>query len=203
MSKIQSQAGNSLADVYDVQGSIAGIDTLETRELSIFHEMGSTVFSERFATTFRRLVSGAVAQDTDINVVLTNLPGAVTRLLGVVVFSDDASRISNLTLLVRDPAAGQDIPLWVFAAGTSERSAFFDDNAGSTFDVLLPSPATVFVPTFIGGSAQANPNMVQDFAMRGRTTGFGAGTVFVRAILYFAFPFVLGTRSRGLPIPSW
>ena len=45
MVKILSQAGISLADLYNVEGSIAGIEQLDTRELPIVHEMSGTIFS--------------------------------------------------------------------------------------------------------------------------------------------------------------
>ena len=204
MSKILSQAGNSLADIYDVEGSIAGIDHLETHDLPIVHEVGATVFSERFATTTRRMVSPATAQNTNIDVTLTNLPAQVTRLLALVVFSDSATRISNLMVAVRDPVAPiQEVPIWVYEGGTSSVARFEDDGTGVTVEVLVPDVSLVAIPTFIGGSGQQNPNMVQEIAMRGLTTGFGAGTVLATAVLYFAFSQVLGTNSRGLPIPSW
>lgn len=204
MTKILSQAGNSLADIYDVKGSIAGIDELETHDLAILHEVGATVFSERFATTFRRLASGDVAQNTDLNATITNLPGGVTRLLSLAVFSDAAVRLNDLTIVLRAPVGTvQEIPIWNFSVGNSDRARFSDAGVDATFDLLHGNVSTVFLPNFIGGSDQTNPDMVSDIALRGRSTGFGAGTVFAVAVLHFAFPFVLGTRSRGLPIPSW
>ena len=204
MSKILSQAGNSLADIYDVEGSIAGIDTLETTELPIVHEAGATVFSERFATSSQRIVTGDIAQNITFGVINTTLPGAVTRLLALAVISDNQARIAQCTVSVRHVTPGvQEIPIWNFALGASEVARFVDDGTIGAFDLMTPQPGSFFFPNFIGGSAQTNPDMTQEIALRGLTTGFGAGTVFVNVILYFAFPFVVGTRSRGLPIPSW
>lgn len=205
MSKVQSQAGASLADIYNVQGSIAGIDQLETRELGIVHEMGATVFSERFATTTRRLASGAIAQSTEFDVVLTNLPGAVTRLMGIAVISNNQVRLDDVTIVVRRVAGPeQEVPIWCYNVGTFEQARFVDDGTEANFELLAAEVGASFAfPIFIGGSDQTNPDMVDQIAMRGLTTAFGAGTVTCTAILYFAFPFVVGTRSRGLPIPSW
>ena len=203
MAKILSQAGVTLADIYDVEGSISGIDSLESRELPIVHEMGATVFSERYNASFRRLATGNLLQNVAFDVVITNLPVTITRLLALVVTSDNRGRIAQCTVSVRSPDDDQDIPIWNFAVGASEVARFQDDGAAvGAVDLLTPQPGSFFVPNMIGGSGQG-PSMVQDIALRGLTTGFGAGNVFVNAIIYMAFPFVTGTRSQGLPIPSW
>jgi len=202
MVKVLSQAGNSLADIYDVKGSIAGIDELETRELPIFHEMGATVFSERFSTQLLRASTGAIAQNTDIGLTIPSMPDAVARLLAVAIITDDATRILHCTMVVRDPVAEQEFPVWIWDEATS-LSARMIDNAQVTavFDLLVGSVAADMLPSFMGGTGQ--PQTVDELVVRGRTTGFGAGDVTVTALAYVAFSLVGGVSSRGLPIPSW
>jgi len=198
--KILSQSGRSLADIYDAEGSIAGIDQLETRELPIVHEMGATVFSERFVTSIRRMASGALAQNTAISLALATLPSTPTRLLGVAVISDVAARVDRLAISLRDPGATNEIPVWVFD-GNSTPIEFADAGAGTaTFDLL--GAQQVFTPSFVGGNGQPG-RMVSDIAVRGDTTGFGAGDVFVRVFLHIAFAAAGGVSSFGLPLPGW
>lgn len=202
MVKILSQSGNSLADMYDVVGSVAGIEQLETRELPIVHEMGRTIFSERFSTIIRRQTSGAVAQNTDINIVTADLPSVPSRLLGVAVISDSGARILRLTAACRSSQNLREFPVWVYD-GTNFLPISLVDNGAAVaqFDLLLPNAQATMLPSFTGGSGQ--PQVVEELALRGRTTGFGAGTVFVRVLYYLAFAQITGISSRGLPIPSW
>ena len=208
MGKILSQAGNSLADIYDVRGSIAGIDILETKQLPLVHEAGATVFSERFATDFDRFDTGNIAQNITFEVIrdAAVLPGGVLRLLNIQMYSDVAARLLHLSLNVRSPispvtAASQEINIWNWD-GTSNVGRFDDLGVIITVDMLVPAVG-LSIPTFFGGADQANPSMVSELAMRGVTTGFGAGTVYAACVLHFAHAFIPGTRSRGLPIPSW
>lgn len=212
MSKILSQAGNSLADTYDVEGSVAGIETLETRELPIVHEMGGTVFSERFRTTIVRVASGNLNQNVDINLVTTDLPVTISRLLGVAVVTDDAARILRLACMVRDPitGGGREFPVWVWDGATGETIRMEDEGVGTDFTLLAGPFSSLSIPTFCGGldtvgtvAGAAGTARVNEMALRGRTTGFGAGTVFVRAFYFVAFTDTPGVSSRGLPVPSW
>ena len=207
MPKILSQSGDSLADIYDVAGSVAGIDQLETHELPIVHEMGATVFSERLATQITRVTSAATAQNTDINLVITTLPVVHSRLLGLQIVSDDATRILRVVVLARNPTdgGGQEIPIWTFDPAAGGEAIVMDDQGTlAALFVLIPNIATT-VPTLIGGSGQLDAGQVDEVAIRARTTGFGAGTVFLRALLHVAFPRPRGVAdaSRGLPVPSW
>ena len=201
MVKILSQAGMSLADTYDVKGSVAGIDQLETRELSIVHEMGATVFSERFRMSIRRVASGDKAQSLDFTNTLDDLPPVPTRILGVVVVSDDASRIAQASISVRNAVTVQELPIWVYDGSTFLPIRIDDDGVRGNFDLLVGSLPATMLPTFIGGSGQLE--MPSEIIMAGRTTAFGAGTVFLRAFYYVAFAELEGISSRGLPIPSW
>ena len=212
MVKILSRSGVSLADIYDVKGSIAGIEQLETRELPIVHEMGATVFSERYNTTIRGIVTGDIAQNITFEIALTSLPLAPTRLLGVQVLTDVGARILRCALSATNPigaigggGGAQDIPIWVWDATNAlfETATLFNDGASGNLDVLIPHPGSLMFPTMVGGRGQG-PDMVRDLRLQGRTTGFGAGTVAITALLYLGFAFdTTGLSSRGVPFPSW
>lgn len=204
MVKILSQAGSSLADVYDVAGSIAGIEQLETRELPIVHEMGQTIFAERYSTYVRLANSGNIAQNTDFNIIASDLPRTPARLLGVAVYSDAGARVLRAAIHTHDPETARDFPVWVYD-GANFLATLMDDGGGpAVLDVLLGNVQATMVPNMVGGTDQ--PEVVDRMAFRGRTTGFGAGTVFIRALYYIASSSTTGSisvSSRGLPIPSW
>lgn len=200
MVKVLSRAGTSLADVYDVRGSVAGVGELLSQEVQVVHEMGATIFSERMRTQILRLSSGDVAQNVDIDATITDMPGAPARILAVAVFVDTASRLSRLAVHVRDPDAGQEIPIWIFAGGTDHTMRIADDGAAAA-DVTLLTPDNYNAPNLLGGNLQV-PS-AHEIAMRGRTSGFGAGTVEAVALVYIAFAEIGGVNSKGLPLPGW
>jgi len=202
MVKVLSQSGISLADVYDVVGSVAGIEQLESTEVSLVHEMGSTIFSERYVTSFRRMSTGDILQSVVFDVLIDNLPITPVRLLGVSVITDDVARVNHVVLSVREGST-QDIPIWTWDVGNSERGRVLDNGVVSTFDVLRPSQGTVMVPNLIGASGQGPFPMVDGLSLRGSSAAFGAGTVEVIAILHVAFVFQAGLSSSGLPLPGW
>lgn len=205
MTKILSRSGDSLADIYDVEGSIAGIDQLETRELPITHEMGATVLSERFTTRIFRIPTGDLNQSTAFRVELTTLPETPARLLGVQVIVDQGSRIARCAVLATDPTVQQDFPVWVYdaLAGIRETITMEDVTVSADFSLLIPQGAANVFPSFAGGREQQD-NMVSSITLTGLTTAFGAGTVLATALLLLAFPRGdVNISSRGLPIPSW
>lgn len=203
MVKILSQSGDSLAAMYDVKGSRAGIEHLETHELPIVHEMGATIFSERYSTIIRRSVTGDINQSTDFDRFTNDLPAVPTRLLAVTVLSDDAGRVGRAAVLARDNITGREIPLWVFdtAGGFQTVRMMEDGGAVTTFEVLRGQTDLQHLPNMVAGSGQ--PLFVDRLVLRGTTSGFGAGTVFVRALYYLAFAQIAGISSRGVPVPSW
>jgi len=205
MTKILSQSGQSLADIYDVEGSVAGIDQLETRELPIVHEMGQTVLSERFTTRIFRISSGTPAQNTGFSVEETNLPETPTRLLGLQVIATDPTELTRVAVLATDPTLGQDFPLWVWDTTLSlgEVVVLEDATVAVTRSILLPRPSMSVFPAFVGGKEQQS-SQVSSVTLTGLTAGFGAGTTNVVALLYLAFPLRdINISSKGLPIPSW
>jgi len=207
MVKILSQAGESLADMYQAEGSIAGIEQLETRELPIVHEMGATVFSERFRLSILRIAAGATAQNTDIDVSVTTLPEAITRILGVQVFSDTVARVLSAQVSTHSPtltpiAVQQDFPIWAWDGTNSNSIRLQDLNTIATFDLLTPVVGG-HIPSFITPGTDQGAFPVRDIELRGRTTGFGAGTVTLTALLYLASTFAGGISSFGARVPSW
>lgn len=205
MARILSQSGDSLADIYDVRGSIAGIDELVSKEVSLVHEMGDTIFAERISTEFRRSTSGAVLQNVDIDMSIP-LPVTPTRLLGVVLFTDNAARILQAVVSVRDPVVGQDMPIWIWDGTTSEVVRMVDDGGGAGDQtVLIGHPSSALLPNMVGGATNRHPGIVNGITTRAVTTGFGAGNVTLNALYYIAFATLPGSgiSSRGLPVPSW
>jgi len=199
--KILSQAGSSLADTYDVEGSIAGIEQLETRELPIVHEMGGTVFSERASGFIRLSTSGAILQSTNWDNVFTDLPAGIIRILGFFVFSDDATRITQATLSVRGEN-NREVPIFAWDSGEGSFAARIDNGGVADIRGLGSNLGTGGgVPSMLFGIGQ--PQRVPEVAFRGTSTAFGAGTVTVSAFLYLGFSEVGGISSRGLPVPSW
>ena len=202
MVKILSKSGDSLADIYDVEGSIAGIEQLETRDLPIMHEMGATVFSERFNTRIFRIASAARAQNVAFTVEIATLPETPCRLLGVQCIADDVTELTRFAVTARDPTLQQDIPVWAWDGSNSVPIRLTDLTLEADFDLL--TPALGFnVPTFMGGREQQGP-MVSSVTITGLTAGFGAGTTRASALLLMAFPLRdINISSKGLPIPSW
>lgn len=214
MVKILSQSGISLADAYDVEGSIAGIDQLESREVQLVHEMGATLFAERYSTEIRRISSGAVAQNLAFNNIIADLPVAAFRILGVTVFVDATGRTAHASVSVRDPTApgtvppliGRETPIWAWdTAGDGDMNIQNEPNGGGVGTEIFHAPI-VFQPVYpitIAGTAQ--PQSTPEIALRGLTSGFGAGTVINTALILIAFAESGGRSlsSYGLPIPNW
>lgn len=202
MVKILSRSGDSLADTYDVVGSIAGIEHLESRELTLVHEMGATLFSERFSGALRRISPAATAQGTNFNAVMTGLPAGASRIFALQVFTDDASRLANVVVSLRSAVDSSEIPIWVWDQTNSIDVRFEDAGAGvATLTLLIPETGLSALPNMLVGSGQ--PQQVEQIAIRGLTTAFGAGTVTVTVLVYLGLSQIGGLSSRGLPIPSW
>ena len=207
MPKILSQAGNSLADIYDIEGSIAGIEHLETRDLPIVHEMGATVFSERLSGNLIRRSTGAIAQNAtwDLQVLAANTPEGIFRILSVFVFADQ-NRVDRASILLQQtiPNVGEQAMYIWDTANDAVRNIRLSDAGGAPGNQLaliqaLPQP----MPILAIGSGQAQ-SVGNTMIFRGLTTGFGAGTVTVVALIYVASPELsTSVNSRGLPVPSW
>ena len=206
MVKILSQAGDSLADMYDVEGSIAGIEDLDTRELGIIHEMGQTIFSERFTMRLGR-VTGTFLQNTGFDLSFTALPAAPTRILGCSVWTDVTGRLTHCNMSVHNPraAAEREMPFWAWNTADDVESAarVIDEGTLANRILLRPLSPSPNLPVMIESSAQNDPARVNEIFFRGLTGGFGAGNVIIEAHVLIAFADIIGVSSRGLPIPSW
>lgn len=190
--------------MYDVVGSVAGIEQLESREVQLVHEMGATIFSERVSTAIRRVTTGAIAQDIQFNVFLTDLPATPYQILGVTVFASVAARVTRASVAVRQRNTIREFPIWMWdTADDAEVSLRLVDNGAAVGTVIALRPVQLLeaLPHFTTGSGQ--PQSVPDIAFRGTAASFGAGTVIVTALLHVGFSEIGGISSRGLPIPSW
>lgn len=204
MPKVLGQAGTSLADVYDVEGSIAGVDTLLSKDVALVHEMGATIFSERVSSTVRRRVTAALAQDTDFDHLLTDLPSGATRLGPILMLgSFSAARLSFASVAVRDQLSGREVPVWSWDSTVDEEVSIrvSDDGAAAATFIMYRPIRQVFTPGMLIGEGQ--PQRVSDIAFRGRTLGFGAGTQLITLAFQVLFSQVGGLDSKGLPLPSW
>ena len=203
MPKILSQAGNSLADVYDVEGSIAGIDQLDTRDLPIVHEMGHTVMSERMSGEIVRLSTGALAQNTAFDVILTSPPVGIYRVQNFQVIADVAARTSFCQISLRDVTTGREVPFMIWASADDvDSSVRIVENGAAVSTQTALRPSFPHIPLTATGTGQ--PRRVgQEIAFRGSTSGFGAGVVTIIALISLVSAEVPGVSSRGLPVPSW
>jgi len=201
--KILSQSGISLADAYEISGSIAGVEELDPHDVKTVHEMGGTMFSERFSAAIRRRSSGAIAQSIAIDQVIDDLPSTPSRIVGVQVFTAGvAARLDHLAVLVRTELAEREIPIWIYDGTNSRPVRLQDDGAAlQTVSLFQPVGENLLLPNMLTGTAQ--PQTVTEIAIRGLTTAFGAGTLEVITIIHILFSQIAGISSTGLPIPSW
>jgi hypothetical protein len=203
--KILSRSGSSLADVYDVVGSVAGINELVSQEVSLVHEMGSTLFSERFGGRIVRVTTGGEAQNTSFNTqfdVGNDVPG-VSRILGAQIICTSSSRLTRVQLSITSPEQinDQDLPIFAWQAGQASVGAeVLNNGTVATYD-LLTSVIPVQTPNVVlGGDSESPINLL---TLRGITAGFGSGTVTTTGIVYMGFSQPGGLSNRGLPLPSW
>ena len=205
MPKILSRSGVSLADMYDVVGSIAGVEELDTQEVRVFHEMGGTLFSERLSGGVRFESPGALAQSTNWDVVMDLEFVSILRILGMQVFVSTLARTDFATVSVRDNEEGMEMPIWAWdSAVDQEIQARFEVNAatvGNKFLLRPNNPSAQMLPSFLLGNSQRQT--IGQLVFRGRTTAFGAGTVTPQFVGFFIFAQLLGLSSFGVPIPSW
>jgi len=208
LTKILSRAGVSLADVYDVEGSIAGIEELESREVSLVHELGGTIFSERAGAQILRATTGDILQSVAWDVLVPGLTAVPMRILGVVVTSDNGARVRRAQVSIRNLAAiagGRDFPIFCWADDTDTVVSIRwvnDGAAAGSESFLRQADHGPAAPNLIFGSDARR--ITPGIAFRGSALAFGAGTVEVIVEVYVAWAEVGGgVSSHGLPIPSW
>jgi len=206
--KILGKVGVSLADQYDVEGSEAGVERLDSDDAKVVHDLTQTIFSERMVGRILQIVTPATAQNTNFNVTIgpadvsPTIPRGISRILGCFLFSDVNGAIDDAQISLRDSNTDLDMPIFVFDEGLDK--AFLvriDSGLDTVFTyrpaVILPSGAKSFL---IGAGQGAGPNSM---ALRGSTSGFGAGNVVITARIYIAFAEIQGLSSYGVCVPSW
>jgi len=207
--KILSRAGTSLADTWDVEGSIAGVDELVSREVSLVDEMGARVFSERALTFVYVISSTAIAQSTVFDVVSpTEIPDSPNRLMAVTVLVDAQPRMSFASLAVQDAVTGREIPVWVWDSSNDlvKSVRWSNDGAGvvTAYELTVEDPQRI--PYLL--TRQGDNRLMPGLIWRGQSSGFGAGTVTARCLVSLCranrlSPTPGEPSSHGLPIPGW
>jgi len=202
MPKILSRGGFSLADIYNIRGSKVIIDDLVSEGgVHLFHEMGHTIFAERFQQQIHRTASAAITQSTEFNAVSSNMPQTPTRILGITVITTNVARLSSLVVSLTQ-SGNREFPIFVWDQTNSVTVRVVEDgNALATFDSLSNAPGMATMPTMFPGTDQQAS--IDGMILRGITPAFGAGDVTTIVLLNIALSERASLGSRGLPIPSW
>jgi len=206
--KILAQAGISLADSYNVVGSTLHVsDLLASEGVHLMHEMGGTMFSERFSGEIRILKSGDILQSANFSATIPDFPDTPTRVHSIALITDTTSRLANVNVVAAQSLEGPsgdkgEIPLFVWD-GTNEDLVRFNPDGLALINalVLRPQPEYTLLPTMLTGNQQPIP--VDKMRMRGTASAFGAGTVEVTMLVHVSFAQAQGISSLGLPIPGW
>ena len=205
MPKVLSQSGITLADIYDVEGSIAGVEQLVAEDVTLHHEMGGTIFSERLSGTVRRVQSAALNQSVFFDLTMSDFPTGIWRVLGCLALANIAGRTSRLQIALRDPLAGREIPIFIWDSLNDAESLIriIDDGAAAGSQLaLIPSGQAVQTPNLGIGTSQP-ARVGQEIVVRGNTLAFGAGQVTLTVLVYIGFSQTTALSSRGLPVPGW
>jgi len=207
--KILSQSGTSLADTYDIEGSIAGVENLESESVHLVDALGGRVHSERLNAFVLNVASDTNAQNAAFATEAVVLPDCVNRILGIIAFVRVTARVAHCTVNIRLAGTGGEFPIWSWDdALDDEYSIRLSESGAAVSTVIALRPSAQLQPfqqiVMRSGDEQTMPS----FFLRGLTNGFGAGTVNINALIYIARPQVAtvtpGTASsHGLPIPSW
>lgn len=206
MPKVLAQAGTSLADIYDVEGSIAGVEEIDSREVHLLHEMGALLFSEQLVGRIERTTTGATPQNTTWDLAIP-LPAGLTgvfRVLGVYVQTDLAGRVNNVQVSLRSVALGREVPvfLWDTTNDVESDVRIVDNDAAAAAAFALVQTTPQVMPSLGVGLGQRE-QVGDEIVFRGLTSGFGAGNVIVVALVYLASLRTTAVSSVGLPIPGW
>lgn len=207
MSFIQARIGSSLAALYDVRGSIAGLEELRQEEIAVVHDMAVTAASERMSAGFRVQDSAPTNQNSVVTSLITGMPSGIFRIEEIAVYSSDpATDYSEVCVSLRfdqEPGTNdQEIPVWVWG-GSAINARFVDGGVNAVRNLFRPLPEFHAAPHLMVGLGQ--PQQVSEIVLRGLTSGFGAGTTIITltAKLSFFDPGGLNRSVRGLPVPSW
>jgi len=206
--KILSQAGTSLADSYDVEGSVVGVERLDASDVKLVHEMGGTMHAERMNSLIIRLSSTSLAQNLTWGISGGLLPDVATRILAVFVTADVIARTAFCSIALGDTLTSEECPFWTWDTNADIDKGIQWREAGAavgTVRALVPDQ-TQNVPclaTRIGAG-----RLPQQLVFRGLTAGFGAGAVEVQANILVArasapVPTPGEPINFGLPLPGW
>jgi len=203
MPKILTRAGESLADQYDLQGSNVSINELVAGDVSLVHDMGEVLLSERMEIQFLQISADAVGENTTFGVTHAAVPDTPTRLLQISMIANQSARISRSALYLQDQNTEKEIPLFTWDSGSdSQTSVMWSDDGGAVATAWMLRATTLMPQQLLmrTGVLHGMPAII----MRGRTSGFGAGTVTLRCLMIVARPSGGPDGATvGLPIPSW
>jgi len=206
--RVLSQAGVSLADVYDVEGSIAGIDRLDINEIKGVHELGAQIHSERLKAFIVQSSSGAVAQSTTWGLTIGGFPDSINRLLAVTVIANNAARVDHCSIAIQEQGNSREIPVWAWdTADDAEKQVEWSiDGAAAATQFYLAVIGIPQVPELL--TRLGDDGQMPQLIFRGETGAFGAGNVTTRALFHVARPNTGNPppgepSSHGLPIPGW
>lgn len=208
--KILGRSGESLADSYDVEGSIVKYGELDTETVQAVHEIGAVQFSERLVGMIiegSSTVSASGNFQASLGGAIANVP--MVRIIALQVLVDTAGRIAHAAVNLRGdirPAAGgpsvaQSIPVWVFDGTNTDTVRCMSDDTLADQNSLRPLSNYTQLPTALIGPTQQIA--VDRVHCNGSASAFGAGTVTVTVRAYILFSESQGLSSRGVPIPSW
>jgi hypothetical protein len=203
-----------MADSYDIEGSIVGVENLDSSSVGLVENMGQRVFSERMTSHLLRISSGSLAQNAAWDIVASPFPDGPCRITNIVFIALTASRVSMADLMIADPNSNVEMPIATWASGAvtiggvadNERPIRFDDDSAGAGTVSYLGQTLATSPQLVVQMGQAPGMPVLKF--RGLTSGFGGGTVEVLCYVSHCRPNVLSPApghpsSVGLAIPSW
>jgi len=203
MPKILTRAGESLADQYDTQGSNVAVDELVAGDVSLVHDMGQVLLSERMELQFLQISADDVSQDTNFNTTHAAVPDTPTRLLQIAMIANQSARVLRSALYLQDQNTEKEIPIFTWDSGSDSQTSVMWSDDGAAVATAWMLRATTLMPQQLlmrTGVLHGMPSMI----MRGRTTSFGAGTVTLRCLMIVARPSGGPSGATvGLPIPSW
>ena len=148
-----------------------------------------------------------MAPNLTFDITSPSISNTFTRILAINVLANVAGRTSRVQVSTHDVDGDRDTPLFIWdtndGISVEANIRIVEDGAAATLmQALIPSYTQL--PNVSMGVDQPSQQVGDNFVFRGDTTGFGAGTVQLVALVYLAFPVERsGLSSRGLPLPSW
>jgi len=217
VAKVQAQAGKSLADVYAVEGSIVGVEELVTQDVTLSHEMGGEIHSERLTCNLVRISSGDIAASTTFDVGVNPsgtgvapfyTPDVTNRILGVfvAVVAADVNHFEYVAISLRDLNSSQEMPIYTWDDSDDDQTLVRWNDGGSAAEYYQLRAKPTFNQTL--ATRMGDEQVMCQIQFRGKTkSGFG-GTGEAIALVQCLRParvqITAGQpRSHGLPLPSW